>query len=154
MPLGPSLWYVGSQLLNDLALSLRLLAGTEWVASVAAYLLLEAQDTRQLRYYPPRVLHALKVLLLQGILGASWFRNLQCYVARMERADWTSVPSEQLTWWSWAAPDYDRLSGRFGQLVIPFESTQLREILRRGSGRNAVVLKHLDSGIPASARHF
>lgn len=113
-PLGPTLWYLGSRLMEDAGSPLWLLVVTEWVVSVAVYLVWEAHDTCRLWYCPPRTLRALRTLPLQGVLGVDGHRDLQLYLARIERTNWSQVPLSQSSRSSRTSSHHDCSPGRTG----------------------------------------
>lgn len=80
-PLGPTLRYFGSRLMDNAGSALWWLLITEWVFCVAVYLVWEAHNTCRPSYRLPDVLLALQTLLLQKVSGAVGYQDLKLYLA-------------------------------------------------------------------------
>lgn len=96
-PLGPLWLYIGSLLMLYGTLPLWVLVVTEWVVRVIAYPVREAQDTCRLWRCPPKMMHALLLMLLQSVLKGSAYRVFHLFVAHIARTDWSRVPFQQST---------------------------------------------------------
>lgn len=82
-PLGSTLRYLGSWLMDDAGSPLWLLVVTEWTVSVAVYPVWEVYDTCRLWYCPPRELLTLQIFPLLGVMGTVGYQDFQLYLARI-----------------------------------------------------------------------
>lgn len=113
-PLRLTLWYVGSQLMEDVGSPLLLLVVTKCIVSVAVYLVSKAHDTCRRWYRFLQALRALRTLPLEEVLGAVGRQNPQLYQARIERFNSSEVSLSHSSSSSQCSSIYDGSSGRTG----------------------------------------
>lgn len=68
------------------------IACTGWAVNVAVFLVWDAYDTSRLWFLPPKLVEALHILPLQGVLGEDGHRDLKKFLKVIEEVKWEQVP--------------------------------------------------------------